>query len=294
MRVLVSCKTTNLDVHGENLKKKISHGILSKEHLHRLEEDHHKHHSCLQELFKILESKNISYKEVGRGLYWPDLDDFDAIISVGGDGTVLEASHHILNTDIPVLGIRSSSMSVGYLCTCDITSIEEFINSIAKGTYKTENLSRLKAHIIEAETGRSRETVPILNDFLFANTNPAATTRYHLKVGDVSELHKSSGIWFATAAGSTAAIRTAGGQEYPRESTNFQYVVREPYTPPGTDAFKLTQGLFKPKQESVEIENLCEHAILALDGQHGQASLTFGDKIILTQANDIRIIVKNS
>ena len=291
MRVLVSCKTTNLDVHGESIKKKIANGILSNDHLARLQEDHKKHHQCLKKLLKILDSQDISYVEVGRGLYWPELDGFDAIISVGGDGTVLEASHHITDQDIPILGVRSSSMSVGYLCTCDITMLEDYVTTLKNAQYKTETLCRIKAKIVTVETGRETETDPILNDFLFSNSNPAATTRYNLQIGDQTENHKSSGIWFATAAGSTAAIRTVGGVEYERTSPIFQYMVREAYTPPKSENFKLLGGEFDPDSTMIKIENLCNHAILAFDGQHGQAQLTFGDTITLKRAKGLRLIV---
>ncbi|NRA44884.1 MAG: NAD(+)/NADH kinase [Oligoflexales bacterium] len=291
MHVLISCKTTNLDVHGESIKRKIAHGLLSQDHLERLVRDHDKHHRCRKTLLELLDRHQISYVEVHRGRYWPDLSHVDAVISVGGDGTVLEASHHIHSQDIPVLGVRSSSMSVGYLCTCDINNLESYIDQLASGKTKINKLSRLQARIQYAETGREILSDPILNDFLFSNRNPAATTRYIFQVGEEKERQKSSGIWFATAAGSTAAIRTAGGTQVDRSSSEFQYVVREPYTPPGEDPFKFLKGFFSAKDESVRIENFCDHAILALDGQHGQLKLTFGDALTFLRAADLSLIV---
>ena len=291
MHVLISCKTTNLDVHGESIKRKIAHGLLSQDHLERLVRDHDKHHRCRKALLDLLDHHQISYVEVHRGRYWPDLSHVDAVISVGGDGTVLEASHHIHNHDIPVLGIRSSSMSVGYLCTCDINTLDDYVKQLAAGKFKVTKLSRLQARIQYAETGREILSDPILNDFLFSNRNPAATTRYILQVGQEKERQKSSGIWFATAAGSTAAIRTAGGIQVDRSSSDFQYVVREPYTPPGEDSFKLIKGFFSAQDEGVKIENFCDHAILALDGQHGQLKLTFGDALTFIKAADLSLIV---
>ncbi|MFK7825363.1 MAG: NAD(+)/NADH kinase [Oligoflexales bacterium] len=291
MHVLISCKTTNLDVHGESIKRKIAHGFLSEDHLERLVLDHEKHHKCRKALLDLLDHYQISYVEVHRGRYWPELSKVDAVISVGGDGTVLEASHHVHNKDIPVLGIRSSSMSVGYLCTCDINGLERYIKQLATGKLKISKLCRLQAKIQYAETGREILSDPILNDFLFSNRNPAATTRYIFQIGKDKERQKSSGIWLATAAGSTAAIRTAGGAQVDRNSDEFQYVVREPYTPPGSEPFKLQKGFFSAMDESVKIENFCEHATLALDGQHGQLKLTFGDTLTFLRASDLSLIV---
>lgn len=291
MHVLISCKTTNLDVHGESIKRKIAHGLLSKDHLERLVQDHEKHHKCRKALLKLLDRYKISYVEVHRGRYWPDLSQVDAVVSVGGDGTVLEASHHIHSQDIPILGIRSSSMSVGYLCTCDINNLEQYVKQLATSKPKISKLSRLQAKVQYAETGREILSDPILNDFLFSNRNPAATTRYIFQMGQEKERQKSSGIWFATAAGSTAAIRTAGGQLVDRNSDQFQYVVREPYTPPGEASFRFQKGFFSAKDDELKIENFCDHAILALDGQHGQLKLTFGDALTFLKAADLSLIV---
>ena len=69
----------------------------------------------------------------------------------------------------------------------------------------------------------------VLNDLLVAHANPAAMTSYILDIVSVSEPQRSSGLWIATAAGSTAAIRAAGGRILPLRSRKLQYLVREPY-----------------------------------------------------------------
>ena len=66
---------------------------------------------------------------------------------------------------------------------------------------------------------------------------PAAMTSYTLDIGSVSEPQRSSGLWIATAAGSTAAIRAAGGCILPLRSRKLQYLVRgavqrRPVSPP--------------------------------------------------------------
>lgn len=64
---------------------------------------------------------------------------------------------------------------------------------------------------------------------MFANRTPVSSTRYALRIGDATELQLSSGIWVATASGSTAAIHSCGGEIRPMHDHRLQWRVREPY-----------------------------------------------------------------
>ena len=121
---------------------------------------------------------------------------------------------------------------------------------------------------------------PVLNDFLYTHKSPSCTTRYALSFNGVSEEHKSSGIWFATPTGSTAAIGAAGGVRQEKNETCFQYKVRELYShKPGL--FSLYGGLYNPDQDKLTIINHNTEAILAIDGQHGSIPLELADKKLL-------------
>lgn len=289
MQILVSCKTTNLDLHGESIRKKIEQGLLPESHLNRLQEDHNNHNKTKNLLFDLLVKNKINFVEVSRGLYWPKVDAIDAVITVGGDGTVLEASHHIDNDRVPVIGIRSSEMSVGYLCGTDPLRLPKVIEDLVAGSLRYRSTPRLHAKI---EFSRSRgilHTDPILNDFLYANASPAATSRYAITIDGKQEIHKSSGIWVATPAGSTAAVYAAGGKRQDFSDILFQYLVREPYSPPEHSPSSLVNGFFNPDEVIFSIENRCERAILALDGQHGVINLEFGDKLSFHRSSSIKI-----
>ena len=114
---------------------------------------------------------------------------------------------------------------------------------------------------------------------LFANISPAATTRYTLRLGERKEEQKSSGIWISTAAGSTAAISAAGGTVFPILDERCQFFIRELYSPPDNEGELLRKGIFNPDNDRLAIENHCEKAMLATDGQHGFIRLEFGDRI---------------
>ena len=287
MRVLIVTKVTNYDLHGENTEAKVARGLVSKDALERLKVAHHEHHQTLSQLRSTLDRYKIAYDEVSRERQTQPLAPDAVVITVGGDGTLLAASHQMPEGGV-LVGIRSSNSSVGYLCCAGPAHLEKVVQALDKGSLGVEHIPRLKAQIYRAETGDSVMTLPVLNDFLYANTHPAATTRYRLTLGDRSELHRSSGIWVATGIGSTAAIFAALGEKRPVHDPLVQFRVRELYrlsNPPP----QLDGGLFDPALVEFEIENRCQAALLALDGQYGVENLQYGDRMRFLPATSLRL-----
>ena len=147
----------------------------------------------------------------------------DLLITLGGDGTFLAASH--IAGDIPVLGVNSMpGHSVGYFCASNASNFKDAILDILKGRLKLRKLPRMEISI-------DGKTLPFLalNDILFGRSSPAEMARYKLKIGKRSEDQKSSGVWISTGAGSTGGILSSGGKPMNIESKSLQYRVREPY-----------------------------------------------------------------
>jgi NAD+ kinase len=122
----------------------------------------------------------------------------------------------------------------------------------------------------------------VLNDLLIAHASPAAMTSYTLRLGTVSEPQRSSGLWIATAAGSTAAIRAAGGRVLPLRSRRLQYLVREPYSGDGC-RYRLLKGTVAPGT-TLEVISKTRRGRLFMDGPHLRFSLGLGDVLTVTSA----------
>jgi NAD+ kinase len=125
-----------------------------------------------------------------------------------------------------------------------------------------------------------------LNDVLFCHDCPASTTRYVIEHRGDKEAQTSSGIWVATAAGSTAAIRAAGGRTMGAGSKRLQFAVREPY-PWGPDRRhnhpSLTAG-FVDDGDSLVVRSKTDTARLYVDGPHVVIPVSFGDAITFTRS----------
>ena len=289
MHVLLATKMTSLDLFGEYVRKKVADGLLTSDHLEAMQRGHRDHQETFANLRESLDKGGITHVAVSHGRYWPDVDQFDAVIAVGGDGTVLEASHHVENSRVPILGLRSSPQSIGHLCAYDRTEIEALISDLKHREFTFVLAHRLRAVIHSLQSNSEIQTPSILNDFLFCNTNPAATTRYQLSIGDTTEQQMSSGIWLSAPAGSSAAIQSAGGISTALNSTTFQFKVRELYHPPGKKLL-ITGQVFDPDFENLVIENFSDSAILAPDGHQNSYSLGYGDRITFKRAAPLCLV----
>jgi NAD+ kinase len=190
------------------------------------------------------------------------------VISVGGDGTLLATSHWVSGARL--LGVNSApKSSVGYLSVARRVTVARDLERIAKGTLLPQAVSRLEVEI------DGKRLPPALNDVLVAHEQPAATSRYRLYLEKQSEEHRSSGLWVATPAGSTAGIRSAGGQPMPLDARRLEFRARELYRPLNSPPAILASGYVEAGQELV-IESAMEAGWLYLDGARMATRFPFG------------------
>jgi NAD+ kinase len=205
-----------------------------------------------------------------------ECDGLDLVITVGGDGTLLAASHYV--GAIPVLAINSApSHSVGFFCGAKSGDALDAISSAIRGSLRSTVLTRMQV-AVNGTVSQAR----VLNDALFCHASPAATSRYVVRLGEVEEEQKSSGFWIGPAAGSTAAQRSAGGRVLPFSSTRLQLVVREPYTPHG-ESYRFRHVLVG-RETPVTVLSKVRDGRLFFDGPDSVLAIHYGDVVQFTQA----------
>ncbi len=286
-KILLVRKTTNLEWHGSVIRRQVAAGRMPLEDLGRLQRAHDEHYQTLDGLRAKLLKSHIAFVEITRETDWPQAEKFDAVVTVGGDGTLLSASHKVLD-DTLTIGVRSSRSSVGYLCAYDGSTLDRLVSDVQGQLCSIAPVSRIMAQVRRAGESEAVQTEPVLNDFLYSNLSPAATTRYCLRINDQVEEQKSSGIWISTAVGSSAAMAAAGGQVMPWTDHRTQFRVREVFLG-GKLKPIVTSGFFDPQKDIFEIENRSERAFLALDGQHGEVPLNLGDIIRFCSAPKLQL-----
>src|SRR5438270_3024210 len=75
----------------------------------RVKTAHEEHYETLKLLEEELTARGIEYTAVARADLNESVDKYDLVISVGGDGTFLDASHSIHS--VPLLGVNSARSS---------------------------------------------------------------------------------------------------------------------------------------------------------------------------------------
>jgi NAD+ kinase len=209
----------------------------------------------------------------------PATAGYDLVVTLGGDGTLLWASHSV-GADTPMLAINTAPRSsVGYFCAADASDLGDVLRDAIAGRLKEACLTRMRV-VIDRAVASER----VLNDVLFASASPAATTRCVVTFRGREENQKSSGIWVGPAAGSTAAQRSAGGAVLPIASERIQYVVREPYHD-GKRAYRLVKGTFGPK-EHLEIRSKIPDGSVWIDGPHRRHKAPWGSVIRLSKSDE--------
>jgi NAD+ kinase len=199
------------------------------------------------------------------------------VVTVGGDGTLLTASHWIAGGAL--LGVNSApKSSVGYLTLARRATITRILSRIERGTLLPKPVARLEAEL------DGQLLPPALNDILVAHERPAATSRYRLRLGSRTEKHRSSGLWISTAAGSTAGIRSAGGRVMPLTSHRLQFRARELYRPFNQDV-GMESG-FVPAGGELVVESAMEAGWLFPDGTRLAARFPFGARAVFRIAEE--------
>lgn len=284
-RVLVVYKKTALQRYGKDdgrIAKLIAEGDASVE---VLEHAHATHMATLERAKGHLQGRkdlSVTFRHQHDG----DDDGWDLVITLGGDGTLLWASHTV-DATTPMLAINSSPRtSVGYFCAGDPDELESLIQRALKGELPATRLSRM-----EVEVDGQIHTRRVLNDILFCHRCPAAATRYLIApldddgepLGD-REPHTSSGIWVGPAAGSTAAQRSAGGKVLRLLSKKIQWVVREPYRP-GETELAHTKGLLKPGQ-ALSVKSKIREGRIFFDGAQKVLKVDIGSEIRMRRSGE--------
>jgi len=255
MKIIIVTKRT---AYSRLTEDPTTQSLLGKKDIDQLKKAHERHQVCLNEVIKHLKNIGVRPHIISSGQAFDDkISDF--VITVGGDGTLLSASHNVGST--PLMGINSDpETSVGYLCHATPKTLEISIKRHINDNPKTFSVTRM-----EVLVGGKSIAKRVLNEALFTHSCPAAMTKVLLD----NELYSCSGIWVGTGAGSTGAIKSAGGKRLPMCADMLQAIVRESYN----------KGKTKHVQTQFKLVSKISDAVLYLDGPFLQIPVGYGDTV---------------
>ncbi|HEX7918164.1 MAG TPA: NAD(+)/NADH kinase [Gemmatimonadales bacterium] len=231
------------------------------------------------------------FTDEGLEEFWPKAPKpmgstkLDALITLGGDGTLLRGARRLDGQETPILGINLGR--VGFLTTAARDSVAQAVEALAAGRYAIERRQVLRA-MIKGADGSERSLTNALNDVVVHKGGVARVVRMRVLIGE-EEVgpYSADGIVVATPTGSTAYSLSAGG----------------PIVVPGVDALIVTpicahtlavRPLVIPASSEVTLEPIAPWAddlLVSFDGQVGTTLVT-GDKVHVRRADHRVLLVR--
>jgi len=132
----------------------------------------------------------------------------DLVISLGGDGTLLQTLHRIGPTDIPIVGVNIGTL--GFLTACTDEEIDLLSDHLVGGEINIIGRSMLKVEMID-ESGMAHEFLA-LNEAVLMRGETGRLVSLEARVdGELLNHYRADGLIVATPTGSTAYSMAAGG-----------------------------------------------------------------------------------
>ncbi|MBI5841772.1 MAG: NAD(+)/NADH kinase [Chloroflexi bacterium] len=183
--------------------------------------------------------------------------EFDMLIAVGGDGSMLRAGHLCAPSGVPILGVNLGRL--GFLIQIDRKEWREYFEKLFNGEAWIENRMMLYAEHIRA--GESLGGWNALNEVVVGRGATLRPVRLTASVdGRQLTSYVADGLIASTATGSTAYALAAGGPILPPELRNILLVPIAPH-------LSVDRAVVLSEGSSVSIIVRGENAVLSIDGQ---------------------------
>jgi NAD+ kinase len=210
--------------------------------------------------------------------------EIDALVTLGGDGTLLRGARLLAGRPVPILGVNLGRL--GFLTSCGRDEAELGLRRVAGGDYVAVRRMPLVARAIDrAGTGRKRWFA--LNDVVLHKGGFARVL--HLSVsanGDPVGTYAADGIVFSTPTGSTAYSLSAGG---PVVVPTLESIVLTPISPHTLAIRPLV--LAAETELRVHTDDGPDELLVTVDGQVG-TTFAVGETLLVRRAERHALIVR--
>lgn len=203
----------------------------------------------------------------------------NAMLSLGGDGTLLRAARFLDGADVPIMGVNLGKL--GFLTSCRAKDFAKMLPRLAKGQYQTDSRMTLEANPIGAGTSSTR--MRALNDVVLHKGGFARVLRLRVSVNrEEIGMLAADGIVISTPTGSTAYSLSAGG---PIVAPTVESILITPVSP---HTLAVRPILLPPDAViTVQPEDAPQEVLVTVDGQVG-TSLASGQGLTI-RGSDFRV-----
>jgi len=182
--------------------------------------------------------------------------EFDLLIAVGGDGTMLRAGHLCAPCNVPILGINLGRL--GFLIQVQRSEWREMLERLFKGEAWIEKRMMLQATHLRA--GETLGAWHALNEAVVGRGQYLSPVKLTASAdGHLLTSYIADGLIAATPTGSTAYALAAGGPILPPELRNILIVPIAPH-------LSVDRAVVLAEGSSVSITVHSDNAVLSVDG----------------------------
>jgi NAD+ kinase len=180
----------------------------------------------------------------------------DALVTLGGDGTLICVVRRSFKHNIPILGVYAGNL--GFLADINIDELDTFVSSFVDGQYRIDERAILEATFTQNE---KEITTYAFNDIVI--TRHSVLNMIHVETlvdSKAFNTYYGDGVIVSTPTGSTAYNLSAGG----------------PVLFPLTNVFSLTpicphsltqRSVVLPSEFAIEMKTPKDKALVIIDGQ---------------------------
>ena len=135
-------------------------------------------------------------------------EDIDAVLVLGGDGTVIQAARDLARRDVPFLGINVGTL--GYLTEVEASEYGQALDTLIRGEYYLEKRMMLCGEVF-TEEGKTYAG-KALNDIVISRQGVLRVVNFQIFVnGRYLNSYNADGMIISTPTGSTGYNLSAGG-----------------------------------------------------------------------------------
>jgi len=209
-------------------------------------------------------------KRGSKSVKFGKFDDVDAVMALGGDGTMLRAVRMLDGLDVPVIGLNLGAL--GFLTSVVEGELDRALKCLVSGRYETSVRAMVEA-VVEHNGGNVAKN-RALNDVVISSGPSNRVIVLGLAIdGDKVTSYVCDGLIVSTPTGSTGHSLSSGGPILSPETEAFVISLICPHT-------LSSRPLVVPDKSEivVSVEDACGKILISVDGQIAQ-NLQEGDVV---------------
>jgi NAD+ kinase len=224
------------------------------------------------------------YEVAKSGQLLEDASTLNALLTLGGDGTLLRGARIISPHAVPILGINLGRL--GFLTCCNADQLSSALMRFARQDYLAESRMALEARVIDMR-GVVRHEWIALNDVVLNKGGFARVVSMTVAAdGETIASYAADGIVLSTPTGSTAYSLSAGGPViYPTLDTIL-------VTPVSPHTLAIRPMILPATCEvTMRADDGPEELLVTIDGQVG-SSFSVGETLSVRRAKTDVLIIR--